>query len=505
MTGHPAVAARSFASGLFSQKGERIQVNDVHQQQQQSEQGPDDTNDSEQKHHRHGPPLRIPSFGSHSSGVSDSFSSVSNRFNALRRAPSFSFILNFDTNTNTNNHSTAGSHTAKKVETVEGEAKKGSQKIMNKFNRDRSIKGRLNGVRNVIHKYNIVFFLILSIIIARAYPPLGGTYLVPHITSSWIAVMIIFSKFGLIYNYARHFLSLCFWSEWCDSDMDLFESFSLHCVYLNLRTALVGMGIKTEVFFGEASQRLEFNMFVQGFSFLFVSAIVYGLSRFFVAANVLVHSVANGMVICSCLPATLNMVMVLTRISGGNESAAIFNCTLGTIVGTIIGPSLITVYLGASSNMDALDVFYRVVLRVILPMTFGQFLQKQSKRTMRFFRRFRALIMIGQRFLLTFVVYTEFCLNFLRNMENHGTYRFSSRELVSIPVMIFVQFLLQCLFMVISWHALDIVYTNEPKLRCMGIFGCTHKNVSVDPSSGPQEFRSYFGIIYPVFILTSLL
>ena len=214
MTNHPAVAARSFAAGLFSQKGERIQVNDLQQDDQQDEQGTNNNikNNSEQNqerkqqhhhhhHHRHGPPSRVPSFGSHSSGVSDSFSSVSSRFNALRRAPSFSFILNFDIHNDT-----------AKVEAVEEALKGTGEKKMNKkYNPNRSIQGRLYELlRNVVHKYKIVFFMILSIIIARAYPPLGGTYLAPHITSSWIAVMIIFSKFWAFTLCAPLFVALCF-------------------------------------------------------------------------------------------------------------------------------------------------------------------------------------------------------------------------------------------------------------------------------------------------------
>ena len=252
----------------------------------------------------------------------------------------------------------------------------------------------------------------------------------------------------------------------------------------NKITAFVGMGIKTDIF-SDPTQRLEFNVFVQGFSFVFISAIVYGLSRVLIAAEIIVDSLANGMVICSCLPSTLNMVMVLTRISGGDENAAIYNCTFGTIIGMIVGPVLMVVYLSPSSpDMDVLKVFYRILVRVIVPTILGQILQKQSKLTMRFVRRHRKYVMYGQQLLLTFVVYTMFCTTFEQNKtedgsyDNVGTYRLSSHELVSILVMVVIQSLLLCVFKVISWHSLDILYTNEPQLRCMGIFGCTHKSVS---------------------------
>ena len=38
-----------------------------------------------------------------------------------------------------------------------------------------------------------IVLVILSILLAKAYPPLGNEYVQPDITASWIAVIIIFS------------------------------------------------------------------------------------------------------------------------------------------------------------------------------------------------------------------------------------------------------------------------------------------------------------------------
>jgi len=40
-----------------------------------------------------------------------------------------------------------------------------------------------------------VCLAIIAILLARAYPPLGAKYLAPDITSTWLAVIFIFSKF----------------------------------------------------------------------------------------------------------------------------------------------------------------------------------------------------------------------------------------------------------------------------------------------------------------------
>jgi sodium/bile acid cotransporter 7 len=126
--------------------------------------------------------------------------------------------------------------------------------------------------------------IILAIVLARAYPPLGAEYLQPDITATWIAVAIIF------------FLS--------------------------------GMGLKTEEFF-KAFQRFYFNSFVQFFNFGVVSIVVYAVSRLLTVANMLQQKLADGMVICACLPMAINVVIVLTASAGGDEAAAVFNATFG--------------------------------------------------------------------------------------------------------------------------------------------------------------------------------
>ena len=46
-----------------------------------------------------------------------------------------------------------------------------------------------------------VILVVIVILLARAYPPLGATYLAPEITATWIAVIFIFgtlSWFGYV-------------------------------------------------------------------------------------------------------------------------------------------------------------------------------------------------------------------------------------------------------------------------------------------------------------------
>lgn len=148
----------------------------------------------------------------------------------------------------------------------------------------------------IYHKNSFLILVSLAILFAYAYPPLGATYVAPHITATWIAVIFIF--------------------------------------------LMAGMGIKTDEF-AKALQRVYFNTYVQIFDFVVCSAVVYGFTRFMLHVNALPQSLADGMTICSTLSVSVNMGIVLTKLVGGDEAAAVFDAAFGNFLGVFLSPALI--------------------------------------------------------------------------------------------------------------------------------------------------------------------
>ena len=143
----------------------------------------------------------------------------------------------------------------------------------------------LTRILNFYFDNEFLILVVAAILLARAYPPLGAEYLVPEITATWLAVCIIF--------------------------------------------VMAGLGLKTEEF-KNAFAQIGFNLTIQLYNFGVVSAVVFGVSRGLEAANILSQDLADGMVIGASLPMTINMVLVLTKASGGDESLAIVNAAAGT-------------------------------------------------------------------------------------------------------------------------------------------------------------------------------
>ncbi|KAL3809800.1 hypothetical protein ACHAXA_003037 [Cyclostephanos tholiformis] len=278
---------------------------------------------------------------------------------------------------------------------------------------------------SIYDKNSFLILVVLAILLAYAYPPLGATYLYPDVTSDWVAVIVIF--------------------------------------------VLSGMGIRTEEF-GRAFQRLRFNAYVQIYNFGAVSGMVYGASRLMVYLGALPSSLADGMVICSCLPVTVSMVMVLTTSSNGDVASAVFHAAFGNLIGIFLSPALIAMYLGISGNVDLGTITIKLVFRVLVPLLVGQFLRcfvplarDFVDDRSRFFKKF-------QEWVLVYIVYTVFCETFLSGMD---------ATIGQILVMIALQGGMLIVVMILAWISLGALFRNEPKLIAMGLFGCTHKTVAM--------------------------
>jgi hypothetical protein len=58
-------------------------------------------------------------------------------------------------------------------------------------------------------EYDFLILLVVVILLAYAYPPLGADYLQPQITATWVAVMYIFCKYSFIHVFGLLILRHC--------------------------------------------------------------------------------------------------------------------------------------------------------------------------------------------------------------------------------------------------------------------------------------------------------
>jgi solute carrier family 10 (sodium/bile acid cotransporter), member 7 len=243
-------------------------------------------------------------------------------------------------------------------------------------------------------------------------------------------------------------------------------------------SVLAGLGLQTKDF-SQACAQWKVNLFVQTFSFCACSSIIFGVTRILLSLNILEKGLADGMVVCSCLPMTISSNTVFTKMCGGDEAAAIFNAALGNALAVILSPLLIVAYIGppkngseVSTNSDKTmaQIFAELALRIVVPVIVGQVLQKTSPWVVRFHTSYKLAFQKGQMYAIIWIVYNVFCKNFY-NSEGLG--------LSVVFTMVFMQLLFFCGLASLAWMFMTIIFNEEPRLVIMGFFGCTHKTVAI--------------------------
>ena len=266
---------------------------------------------------------------------------------------------------------------------------------------------------------------------------------------------------------------------------------------------LAGLGLKTGDFNSsngnknQLKQVIQFNTFVQGYNFGIVSSITYCTSKILLTANSINHVLSTGIILCSCLPMTIASVTVFTKSSNGNEAFAILNSAIANVIAIIATPSLIILYTNvgdsddkASGDMDVNttnqstnnNVFLSLLLRVALPILVGQLLQRsKAHRLLNYIEHHKGHFRKAQLYAIIYIVYTVFATTFYHASTADSTSSRSSGtsdiRISQIAMLIMVQLFLLLLVTALAWLNLGCFFPNEPKLRVMGLFGCTQKSV----------------------------
>jgi len=164
------------------------------------------------------------------------------------------------------------------------------------------------------------------------------------------------------------------------------------------------------------------------------------------------------------------MVLVLTASAGGDEAAAVFNAALGNLLGVIISPMLILLYVGVKGTINLGKLFTKLVLIIFLPILVGQLIIKLVKQARPFATKYKKTFKSIQEYALVYTVYTVFCKTFMKGNPSTPA---------NIIIMIVFEFAMISLVMVLAWFCLRLLYKSHSELRVMGLFGCTHKSIAV--------------------------
>ena len=102
------------------------------------------------------------------------------------------------------------------------------------------------------------------------------------------------------------------------------------------------------------------------------------------------------------------MVIVLTKSSGGDEAAAVFNSACGNLLGVFVTPAWVQALLGSTSSVSFAATVIKLCYRVLAPLFVGQLTQYWLPSVAKWAKKHKPKLKKLQEHLLTFIVYVTF-------------------------------------------------------------------------------------------------
>ncbi|WP_281752738.1 bile acid:sodium symporter family protein [Neptunitalea chrysea] len=84
-----------------------------------------------------------------------------------------------------------------------------------------------------------------------------------------------------------------------------------------------------------------------------------------------------GLFFLAVLPSSVSSSVVMVSLARGNVPGAIFNATISGLIGVVVTPVWLGMVVQEVGNVSFLDVFVKLLIQIIIPITLGLFLNKK--------------------------------------------------------------------------------------------------------------------------------
>jgi sodium/bile acid cotransporter 7 len=154
--------------------------------------------------------------------------------------------------------------------------------------------------------------------------------------------------------------------------MDLVASYGVALVFL-----LYGLTLPPErLRAGMMNWRL--HLLVQASTFVLFPILMWGIAL--VLAGRVDGDLMLGFFFLAALPSTISSSVAMTSIAGGNVAGAIFNASLSSLIGVVLTPLWVNLYLSAGGgSLDMVEVLGKIAALVLAPIVIGQILRPRLR------------------------------------------------------------------------------------------------------------------------------
>ena len=167
---------------------------------------------------------------------------------------------------------------------------------------------------------------------------------------------------------------------------------------------------------------------LQMFNLLFIPSFAFLLVLLLQSISTIDMALLNGIMICTCLPTSISMCVVLTLSSNGSEIFAIAMASIGNLVGVLTTPFAVSFFLSsllspADSSFGQLSadsirtIYFSLLLKVFIPVLVGVALKlnpitRISNPVNGFVTTYKKELKFTQEILLALIVYRVWNTNY---------------------------------------------------------------------------------------------
>jgi len=156
-------------------------------------------------------------------------------------------------------------------------------------------------------------------------------------------------------------------------------------------------------------------------------------------------SLAFGFCYLFVLPSTISSSVAMTSVGKGNVPGAIFNASLSSILGIVITPLLIQLFMGFEGvELDLMASVMSIAKMLLLPMIVGQLARPLL---LSFSQKHKAIVNKIDKYVILLIVYNAFC-----NSVANGIWSSFSIEMLVSSIAI-CSVILLCMVHLIQWGA----------------------------------------------------
>lgn len=179
--------------------------------------------------------------------------------------------------------------------------------------------------------------------------------------------------------------------------LDTLASAGISLVFFFYGLKLSPAGIRS----GLSNGRL--HLVIQAFTFGVFPLLVLAVKPFFAAEEIWL-----GLFFLAALPSTVSSSVVMVSLAGGNIPAAIFNASISGLIGIVVTPLWMSLFLRAAGG-DMSAIYMKLLFEILVPIVAGLLLQK---RLGRFVQKFRGFFTKFDRAVILLVIYKSFVHSF---------------------------------------------------------------------------------------------